>query len=181
MKLRTGLRNRIDEFSFNYVKDQTLGGQLLEENLIAKAQTNAQQIQRQGMTTQDLWEVAYWKREVGSKMVLDTPDSHTKSITKQAFETQDDWEKIVLLRQRQLKGIGESKASAILHFYDIEEYPIIDRHALWSVGLERKLVCDETLWREFVLCCREAAKEYSVDMRKLDRALWRFSYEDEQR
>ena len=30
MKLRAGLRNRIDEFSFNYVKNQTRGGRLLE-------------------------------------------------------------------------------------------------------------------------------------------------------
>jgi len=69
MKLRAGLRNRIEEFSFNYVNNQTLGGQLLEENLIAKVKAKAQQIQKQGMTTQELWEVAYWKREMGSKMV----------------------------------------------------------------------------------------------------------------
>ena len=173
MKLRADLRNSIDEFSFNYVKNQTLGGRLLEENLIAKAQ----QIQGRGMTTQELWEVAYWKREMGSKMVLDNPDSLSKSITKQAFDTQDDWEKIVLLRQ--LRGIGESKASAVLHLYDTEDYPIIDRHALWSVGQKRDFVCDEPLWREFVLVCRELANEYTVKMRTLDRALWRFSYEME--
>ena len=51
MKLRADLRNRIDEFSFNYVKKQTLGGRLLEENLIAKAQAKVQQIQGRGMTT----------------------------------------------------------------------------------------------------------------------------------
>ena len=179
MRLRAGLRNRVDEFSFNYVKDlKRFEGQwLLEENLINKAQEKAQEIRGRGMTTQELWEVAYWKGEMGSKIVLDNPESHTKCITKQAFDTQDDWEKIVLLSE--LKGIRESKGSAVLHFYDTEDYPIIDRHALWSVGLKREFVCNETLWREYVLFCREEAKEYNVDMRKLDRALWRFSYEME--
>lgn len=176
MKLRAGLRNRIDEFSCNYVNNWSRGGQFLENNLINKIPI----IQKRGyMTTQELWEVAYWKLETGSKIVLDTPDSISKSVTKQAFDTQDDWEKIVLLSQPQLKGIGASKASAVLHLYDTQDYPIIDKHALYSVGLKREFVCYETLWREYVSFCRELTKELNVKMRKLDRALWRFSWEIE--
>lgn len=178
MKLRAGLRNKIDEFSCNYVNNQSRGGQLLENNLIDKIPVIQE---RDYMTTYELWDVAYWKREQGSKQVLDTPDSLSKCITKQAFNTQDDWEKIVLLSQPQLKGIGASRASAVLHLYDTQAYPIIDKHALYSVGLKREWICHENLWREYVSFCRELAKELNVEMRKLDRALWRFSWEMEKK
>lgn len=138
----------------------------------------ASEVKNRGfLTTCELWQVSYWNTERKSKLTLENSD--TKTRTEKAFLERDDWCKLNILRK--LKGIGEARASAILHLYDTEPYPIIDRHALWSVGEERKYVCSKKLWREYVKFCRDHAEQHTGGcMRKLDRALWRYSYEMEQ-
>lgn len=75
-----------------------------------------------------------------------------------------------------LKGVGEPVASAILHFYDRDDYPILDQHALRSIGIDNKKVnYDCPFWQEYVDFCREKAYDHGVSMRILDRALWKYS------
>ena len=75
-----------------------------------------------------------------------------------------------------LKGVGEPVASAILHFYDKDDYPILDKYALCTLGINHpKVKYDALFWQEYVDFCREKAYDHGVSMRILDRALWKYS------
>ena len=76
-------------------------------------------------------------------------------------------------------GVGESVASVILHLYDEGDYPILDKNALSSIGIDsRKVKYDEPFWRKYVKFCCTEAERYDVPMRTLDRALYKFSESD---
>lgn len=97
-------------------------------------------------------------------------DNHIRDITAEAFSTTDiDDSNIVLWKN--LSGVGSAIGSAILHLYHKDPYPIWDWRALESVG-ERK---GRGVWRRYVKYCRDLAARNSVDMRTLDRALWKYS------
>ena len=126
------------------------------------------------LTKTELMEMGGWKhRALPSKI-----DGHIEKITAEAFRPGDDWEKLKKLISYYggLDGVRESVASVILHLYDQERYPILDRHALWSLTIDYKKVdYDEPFWKRYVKFCREKAECHNVCMRTLDRALYKFS------
>ena len=127
----------------------------------------------------ELYTVACWMLyEHGTDAAEPTrnnADAHIMIATRQAFASQDDWEKLLYLTQ--LEGVGQSVASAILHLYDESPYPILSSRALWSVGFERRQRREHPFWPEYIALCREIADRNGIDMRTLDRALWRYSYD----
>ena len=125
------------------------------------------------LTISQLWDLAYWKSHSKVDLTLDNDDSFVQEMTARAFESTDPWGKLMTLTG--LKGIGLPTASAILHFFDEERYPILDIHALWSVGLEYKSRNSYPFWIQYTEFCRDIAKDNNAEMRDLDRALWKFS------
>ena len=79
-----------------------------------------------------MYDISYWKSQCQSKRVRDKNCEGTvKRITKAAFASKNDWDKLQQLLR--LEGISYARASAILHLYDEGLYPIIDVYAVWSV------------------------------------------------
>ena len=77
-----------------------------------------------------------------------------------------------------LHGVNLPVASAILHWFHADDYPIYDFRTLATVGVEKErgtIRFDD--WMRYVWFCRRMAKENKIDMRTLDRALWQFSKE----
>ena len=74
-----------------------------------------------------------------------------------------------------LYGVNWPTASALLHWLHIEEYPILDFRALWSLGYEKPPPYDFAFWKDYFLYCRALAKQCGVSVRTLDRALWQYS------
>ena len=131
-------------------------------------------IQARGYLIKDeLREVARWKSPRRAALTLENTDDFIKEITEMAFTATDDWTKLLTLTQ--LQGIGQPTASAILHLYDEGQYPILDIHALWAVGLEWTARASYPFWLEYIQFCRDTANHNGVSMRDLDRALWKFS------
>ena len=134
--------------------------------------------QRSYLTRSELHKVAYWKtRNIFGRadLTLRNSENFIQEVTTQAFTSTDHWEKLISLTR--LEGIREPTASAILHLYDEEQYPILDIHALGSVGLEWITRNAYPFWSDYVQFCREVANRNSVSMRELDRALWQFSFD----
>lgn len=136
--------------------------------------------QRGYLTKEDLQRIASWKSQRRASLTLENSDNFIKEVTAQAFTSTDDWEKLISLTR--LEGIREPTASAILHLYDEDEspydeggYPILDIHALWSVGLPWKQRNSYPFWLEYIEFCRNIANRNNVSMRELDRALWKYS------
>ena len=175
MKLRF-CESEIEDLAIRYTECQHEDNRKREEQLIGFRE----KILRQGhLTKYELYTVALWKLYVygedAAEPTLKNADDHIKITTRQAFTSSDDWQKLLSLTE--LRGIGQSVASAILHLYDEGQYPILDIHALWSVGLEKKQRHEYPFWPEYVAFCRDIANRNSIEMRTLDRALWRYSFD----
>ena len=128
------------------------------------------------LTKCELMEMAHWKdpRFARGNIKKRNLPERIEAVTQEAFRPGDDWEKLKKLME--LKGVGQSIASTILHLYDPERYPIFDPHALYSIRINKDEVeGDKKFWKEYVKLCREKADCHGVCMRKLDRALYKFS------
>lgn len=161
-----------------YIEDQSEKRQCEEQAVIdlkEKVETRKTRETPQGYLSQpELRQMAKWKdRFVPSKIDKNPPELIEK-ITGEAFGLDDDWAKIEKLKA--IYGVAESVASVILHLYDPKKYPILDVHALRTIGIDnREVKYDEPFWRKYVNLCREKSKHYDVSMRALDRALYKFS------
>lgn len=135
-------------------------------------------IQNAGCLTKDqLKRVAHWKAPRSAGNVERNDELYVKEITSWSFSASQQRSKIEILTL--LDGVLWPSASVILHLFHKEPYPILDFRALWSVGLDVPNQYSFLFWWEYVEFCRWVAKRNSVDMRILDRALWRYSKENQ--
>ena len=162
----------IENWAARYVDCQPLSARQWEQTLIDQKQSIGR---AKCMTINELYDLAFWKSRRQSKRIWNNK-SVVESITRDAFSSPDNWEKIQILRQ--LDGISVARASAILHLYDDGLFPIVDRFAVLSVD-KKGVVSNsytEPFWRAYVPFCRELAKRYHNDMRLVDRALMYYGY-----
>lgn len=181
MRLRF-CESEIDDLATRYTECQHEDNREREDKLIGLRET----ILRQGhLNEYQLYTVARWilceYGENAAEPTRSNSDDHIMIATRQAFTSRDDWQKLLYLTE--LQGVGQSVASAILHLYDEDErqYPILSTHALWSVGFERRRRREHPFWPEYIQFCRDIADRNRIEMRMLDRALWRYSYDSEER
>ena len=66
-------------------------------------------------------------------------------------------------------------ASVLLHFGAKEPYPILDFRALWSLGLKAPSEYTFELWWGYTEYCRAVCDREGIQLRDLDRALWQYS------
>lgn len=126
------------------------------------------------LSQSELHQMAKWKDRFVPRLIDRNPPGVIERITGEAFGLNDDWQKLKKLKE--IYGVAESVASVILHLYDAKRYPILDVHALRSIGIDNQSVnYDEPFWREYVNLCRRKAEHYDVSMRALDRALFKYS------
>ena len=172
----------INHWAKCYTNDQTIVKQVVEQYLIGLKDTVIARNSHGGYLCKDeLYDLVSWKSSRSARLINDNCESFVKEITAKAFCLNDDWEKIKKLVRSSggLKGVGVPVASSILHFYDKDDYPILDKHALCTLGINHKKVnYDEPFWQKYVDFCREKADCHDVSMRTLDRALWKYSESD---
>ena len=177
MKLRF-CESEIDCWATRYTEYQHEDNREREEQLIGWRERI---LKRGHLTKYELYTVARWilyeYGEDAAEPTKKNPDELIRINTGQAFTSSKDWGKLGYLTQ--LKGVKDPIASAILHLYDKNEkqYPILSIHALWSVGLEKKKRKEYPFWPEYIAFCRDIAHRNQIEMRTLDRALWRYSYD----
>ena len=162
--------SQIGYWSNRYTERQRERNRIKEQELI----DFKSEVQSRGyLTKEELHKIARWKSPRRAALTLENTDTFIEEITETAFTATDDWTKLLTLTQ--LQGIGQPTASAILHLYDEGQYPILDIHALWSVGLEWTTRYSYPFWLEYIQFCRDIANRNGVSMRDLDRALWKYS------
>ena len=169
MKLRF-CESEIDHWASRYTERQREENRMREQHLI---DLRCDVLDRGYLTKPELHTIARWKSPRRAALTLENTDDFIKETTEEAFTSIDDWTKLLTLIQ--LQGIGQPTASAILHLYDEGDYPILDIHALWSVGRPWKKRTSYPFWLEYIQFCRDIADQNNVSMRELDRALWKFS------
>ena len=163
----------INHWAKCYTDEQTIVEQLVEQYLIGLKDTVLTRNSHGGyLLYNEFYDLYCWKLKRQPK---DSESSCIEKITGDAFCLDNDCEKLEKLTK--IHNVGKSVASAILHFYDRGKYPILDQHALRSVGICEKYVYgpEYPFWQEYVDFCQSKAKCYNVSMRNLDRALWKYS------
>lgn len=144
------------------------GANLTREKELIKLKES---IYKQGhLTKSELEQLVRWKlpRQLGN--IRKNKEDLIVETTQAAFKTKDVSDSIAHLCR--IKGVRVSIGSAILHLFHKNNYPIYDQHALRAVGEPQ----DESIWESYVEFCRKVSKDNRVDMRTLDRALYRFGY-----
>lgn len=120
-----------------------------------------------------LKEVARWKSPRSAHHVDSNSEEYVREVTTIALST--SCERLRIESLTLLDGVSWPTASVILHFFHREPYPILDFRALWSVQAPEPNEYTFDFWWKYVLFCRGLAEQAQVDMRTLDRALWKFS------
>ncbi|MHB1756860.1 MAG: hypothetical protein ACYCT9_05025 [Leptospirillum sp.] len=120
-----------------------------------------------------LHDVARWKSPRSAGHINENSEEYIQEITSFAFNAKEERSRIEILTV--LDGVGWPMASVILHFFHPDQYPILDFRALWSLSTEPPQQYDFPFWWSYVQACRDLSKKFGVDMRTLDRALWKYS------
>ena len=161
--------SEIGYWAGRYLDRQSLREQENEKRLIGLKET----IQENGeMTKAELYDVQTWRATQGLTLLDQHSDDQIRKTTQAAFEANDDWDKLDILMD--LDGISYARASVILHFYDIGDFPIVDRYADYAVN--RRNPYSKEFWLEYVRLCRDMASRNGFNMRTIDRALWTFGW-----
>lgn len=153
------------------------GGEKLENELTDKDLVNKVQ-QQQYLTQGILRKVARWKSPRRVDLIDDNSENDVRELTGYVLKSQS--ERVTWGVLTCLAGVGLPRASAVLHLFHKELYPIIDKRAMWSIGVE-KYNYSFSCWQKYVSFCRDLSKSNDVDMRTLDRALWQYSREHQER
>ncbi len=137
-------------------------------------------VQSKGFLSKNqLFLVAKWKAPRSAGYVERNTDNYVKEITNFSFNTKDERARIESLTI--LGGVSWPTASAILHLFHKEKYPILDFRALWSVSMNVPTQYSFPFWWPYVEFCRDISKRNNVDMRILDRAMWQYSKENQRK
>lgn len=171
-------KKEINNWAKRYNDTQTGAERLVEKYLMGLKKTVRERKSRRAsrgyLRYHELYDLVYWKLK-RLRWVDKNPEFFVRRITSEVFRLDDDREKLNKLTS--LYGVGQSVASAILHFCDQERYPILDQHVLRSLAIDEKDLYGPKypFWQRYVNFCRVEAERYNVSMRTLDRALWKYS------
>jgi hypothetical protein len=133
------------------------------------------------MSKEDFIKILEWKfqgRLIGRQKrminLLKNCDSKTiEEISKQAFSSKDDLQRITLLSN--IPAIKNSLSSVVLTFYDPENYGILDIHSWRELfGKEPKdIFSNKKRAIEFFRALREISKENNFSCREIEKALFK--------
>ncbi len=143
------------------------------ENLVRKVRGNGY------LTADDLLDLDKWKLDTGRNQHNIKKNEQqqvgiVEDLTELAFSAKTELGRLRCLFA--LKGVKLPVGSAILHWFHEDDYPIWDFRARESVQYDESLY-DHWFegWIAYMNFCKKTAKENRVDMRTLDRALWKYS------
>jgi hypothetical protein len=134
-------------------------------------------VQERGYYTKDqLLILAHWKSHWIVHHCKKNSEDYVREVTRIALSASQ--ERIRVESLYLLDGVGLPMASVLLHFGFKNLYPILDFRALWSLGIEDPKH-NFNLWWAYTEFCRKLSAKHEVSMRTLDRALWRYSWENQ--
>jgi len=118
--------------------------------------------------------IAEWKSSRPRKQIAGNAPDLVREITTIAFSPKTS-PRLSIEILTILDGVAWPTASVFLHFCHPEPYPILDYRALWSLSVDVPSQYTFPFWEAYVEYTRRMARKARVDMRTLDRALWKYS------
>jgi hypothetical protein len=126
-------------------------------------------------TRREFLDVCRWKSGRTQRRAEANSEHVVEETTQLVFETTDESFRVGALCS--LEGVGVPTASALLFFAFPNDYPILDRRALESLGVRARGQYPRAFWLEYLAVCRKLARKHGVRIRVLDKALWQHSKE----
>ena len=123
-------------------------------------------------TRDDLLALCRWKSPRALPRCAANRADYVEAITRAAFGSAHERVRVEALTL--LAGVGWPMASVLLHFGHRDPYPILDVRAFAALGRPLPALHSFAVWWPYVERCRALADQYGVDMRTLDKALWRY-------
>lgn len=152
-----------------------------EEKLLTQVGSAVRQ--RGWYSKAELIQVGEWKARGRIRgRLAQNSDADVKEITRTALAAPDDRQHLILGR---LHGVADPMASALLMVWDPERHTVLDVRAVAALErLQRRgLLKEEVPERDglyppypaYLQCCRAIALRLDVNLRDLDRALWKWN------
>lgn len=129
------------------------------------------------LTKAEFLHLCDWKSPRARPSCLRNSADYISEVTAVTLSTSDEELRIRSLML--LQGVSWPTASVILHFCHPDPYPILDVRALWSLGVKQVPAYNLKFWSSYCNFSRRLARNWKLKMRKLDRALWQFSKENQ--
>jgi hypothetical protein len=127
-------------------------------------------------TRDELMLICAWKTDRSKGKVASNSETAVQFGTSRALRSSDETKRIEALTD--LAGVGVPSASALLYFAFPNDYPILDKRALASLGyVSKRTTYESSFWIDYLLACRRIAADLKVPIRTLDKALWQWSAE----
>ena len=140
-------------------------------------------------TRADFLEVCEWKTRGRPRRHYElNSEEDVRRITATALASADEETRLWTLVAPGLRGVLMPTASVLLPLGSADPRspltagranPIIDFRALWSLNWEKPRRDTFTFWWAYVQACRALAVECGASMRDLDRALWEYSNQNQ--
>jgi hypothetical protein len=126
-------------------------------------------------TRDEFIEVCAWKTPRSRPRVAANTEAAVIDATGRALASADEATRFAAMLE--LGGVGAPTASTLLYVAFPDDYPILDVRALESLGVKNRSSYPISFWLEYLEACRTLARQSSVSVRTLDKALWQFSKE----
>ncbi|WP_456712312.1 hypothetical protein [Bradyrhizobium sp. USDA 4353] len=153
---------------------QALAAAHVEDDMERKAFAAGRRIAAGGRGRSDFLAIVEWKtRGRGRSRPERNADDDIADALGLAIAARTERAAVAVLRG--LEGVDVPVASAILTTLDAHRYTIIDFRALWSLRAKRRPPYSVSFYLDYLATCRRIAAKAGVDLRTLDRALWRYS------
>ena len=128
---------------------------------------------RRHLTPPELEALCRWKSARPLPLIRSNSPAEVEDITRWVFATSVERVRIEALLL--LRGVSWPMASAVLHWFHPDPYPVLDVRALWSLGHSVPSSYSFPFWWNYVVACRSLARRFRLPMRTVDRALWQYS------
>jgi len=130
-----------------------------------------------------LYQIVSWKSPRSKNKVKNNTKTFIKEVTEKSFSSKD--ERFIIEALTLLQGVKYAVASAILFFRYPTKYTIIDYRAWWTLQkagyIKEKFpgVIRYKHWEKYLNICRKISGNEGCTLRKLDKALWQYSKENQ--
>jgi len=170
MKLQFEI-SQINQLAAQYVDEGSARDRRLTKEITEKVFPSYEQ--KGHLTKSEFLTVCAWKTPRSKPRCESNDENLVKEISHLAKITTS--EQLRIRSWTLLAGVKWPTASVFLHFAFPNKYPILDFRALWSIGTEVPKQYTFPFWEDYTRFCRALAHEAGVDLRTLDKALWKYS------
>ena len=171
----------IDDWSSKYDAKYKESHRLLEQKIRDKLKRMFPKGKVKYVTKEILYDIICWKAPRAKSHAKKNEEGFVREVAKHCFSSNNEQFKVEGLTI--LKGVKYRTATTVLNFCFPSKYTVMDYRAWWTLlqsgCLSDKIRDDFKHWQDYLSECRKISRRYGCSLRTLDKALWRYSKENQ--